>query len=238
MSPKHVLAEDKALRNKELCASYRKGASISTLAQTSGLQHQTVYAILKKSACPLRRKKQQTTSTATRNRTIATAFKAGTPMPDLAKAYGLTRQGVQLILKQMNLGAKDGGAGLRAKQRKQTTATLKILNKEQQCATRWGCSLEQWQLLRSMHPSFHHTPIARFIQHRNNVLRKKLRWSLTLWQWWSEWNDSGRYHERGRQKQSYCMARRQNTGDYAVGNVVIMSIQDNLCLNRRPKAVG
>lgn len=222
---------DKTLRDKEICNAYIEGLSISTLVEKYNLKRQSIYAILKKNAVSTRQTNSVTLCTGERNSLIIVAFLAGEAMPAIAKSYGMTRQGVQQVLKKNGYASKDGGASVRAAARIKKLKVDKLEKKDAYCGEKWGCSLAQWQLLRSMHPDFNLTPIARFIQHRSNVMKKKIEWSLTLWEWWRVWNESGKYPERGRGKDNYCMARVNDAGVYAVNNVEIRKVIDNM---RRP----
>jgi len=52
-------------------------------------------------------------------------------------------------------------------------------------------------------------------------------WELTFEQWLVIWEDSGRWDERGRRKNQYCMARFNDEGPYAVWNVKIIKHSEN-----------
>lgn len=198
-----------------------------TLVEKYELKRQSIYAILKKYNV-IKQRNIIALSAGERNQLIITAYLAGEAMPSIAEAYGMTRQGVQLILKKNGYGSKDGGASIRSATRIKQEAASKHEKKETYCILKWGCTLDQWQLLRSVHPDFEHTPIARFIQHRNNVAKKNISWSLSLWDWWSIWNESGKYHDRGRTKDSYCMVLKKNADSYEVSSVEIIKVADNL----------
>lgn len=222
---------DKTLRDREICQAYMEGISISTLVGKYNLKRQSIYAILKKHDVSSHQANKITLCTGERNSLIIVAFLAGEAMPAIAKAYGMTRQGVQQVLKKSGFTSKDGGASVRAAARIKKLKVDSLQKKDVYCGEKWGCTLEQWQLLRSMHPDFNFTPIARYIQHRSNVMKKKVQWSLTLWEWWSIWNESGKYPERGRGKDNYCMARVNDEGVYIANNVEIRKVLDNM---RRP----
>ena len=57
--------------------------------------------------------------------------------------------------------------------------------------------------------------------------KRGVKFDLTYEQWLEIWESSGFAHLRGRGKGKYCMARHNDIGPYAVGNVSIMPISQN-----------
>jgi hypothetical protein len=53
------------------------------------------------------------------------------------------------------------------------------------------------------------------------VAERKITFLLTLEEWWDVWQRSGHWHEHGRQKDQYFMARIDDAGPYATWNVRI-----------------
>jgi hypothetical protein len=62
-------------------------------------------------------------------------------------------------------------------------------------------------------------PAHAFRQQRNNARRCGIGWELTLWQWWSIWQASGKWPERGRV--GYWMCRHDKARPFTVDNVFI-----------------
>lgn len=62
---------------------------------------------------------------------------------------------------------------------------------------------------------------------KDHARSRNIQFLLTYEEWLKIWLDSGHFHERGRQKGQYCMARLGDKGPYAVGNVKIILHQDN-----------
>ena len=54
-----------------------------------------------------------------------------------------------------------------------------------------------------------------------------IRVTMTFEEWLQVWMDSGKLHLRGAGRGKYCMARNDDLGDYAVGNVEIRSNEEN-----------
>lgn len=93
---------------------------------------------------------------------------------------------------------------------------------------RFRCTVEEWRTLRDIGlemmrqgKSRSSTPLRAFSrQSRAAVKDRQVGWELTLWQWWSIWQESGHWHERGVGR-GYMMCRYGDIGPYAVGNVFI-----------------
>jgi hypothetical protein len=85
---------------------------------------------------------------------------------------------------------------------------------------RWGCSHEEYLTLRCK-------PMRTFQAQRGKAGCRGIRWELTLWQWWTIWQDSSHWEHRGR-GQGYVMCRRGDVGPYAIGNVFIATNIENL----------
>jgi hypothetical protein len=76
--------------------------------------------------------------------------------------------------------------------------------------------------------------------HRNNAKRRNILFNLTLEEWCNLWEQSGKWEQRGRGKDSYVMSRIGDEGPYEVGNVVIKTQAENAkegCA-KMPKRIG
>jgi len=70
-------------------------------------------------------------------------------------------------------------------------------------------------------------PIRAYLGHKSNAKHRGIAFDLTLAEWWNIWKTSGHYHERGRGARRYVMARKNDLGPYAVGNVSIQTGAEN-----------
>ena len=66
-----------------------------------------------------------------------------------------------------------------------------------------------------------------FSKHKAHAAERGVTFELTFEQWLRIWIDSGHLAERGRGKNKYCMARFEDKGPYAVGNVRIITCSEN-----------
>lgn len=139
-------------------------------------------------------------------------YQDGYTLAKIGEMHGLTRERVrQLMTKNFGTRRGDGGQHLvaavkadRAKQRLDAAAIRK-----------WGCSQAQYLDLRRLKK-----PTRAFGSQRSNAARRGISWELTLWQWWTIWQESGHWHQRARGS-GYVMCRTGDVGPYAVGNVRI-----------------
>ena len=63
--------------------------------------------------------------------------------------------------------------------------------------------------------------------HKDNAPYRNAKFLMSFEEWMKVWFDSGHAHERGRGKGKFCMARFNDAGDYVVGNVKIISFEEN-----------
>jgi hypothetical protein len=67
-----------------------------------------------------------------------------------------------------------------------------------------------------------------FSTQRCSALTRGVGWDLDLATWWHIWSASGRWAQRGKGPDKYVMARAGDTGPYAVGNVRICTMLENM----------
>jgi hypothetical protein len=67
-----------------------------------------------------------------------------------------------------------------------------------------------------------------FSDHKRRAGCYGIEFVLTFEKWWQIWESSGRWGERGNRRAQYCMARFNDKGPYAAGNVEIITNQENL----------
>ena len=68
----------------------------------------------------------------------------------------------------------------------------------------------------------------RYIEHRENAVRRGIQFLLTFEQWWKIWQDSGHWEERGCKSYQYVMARFGDKGPYETDNVNIITWKQNI----------
>ncbi len=70
---------------------------------------------------------------------------------------------------------------------------------------------------------------------RQDAKRRGIPFLLTFDEWWSIWDASGKWDQRGQHTGQYMMARLGDVGPYAVGNVRIITCNENVSEQHRFK---
>jgi aspartate aminotransferase-like enzyme len=68
----------------------------------------------------------------------------------------------------------------------------------------------------------------RYLQQRAQARMRKVPFTITLEDWIKVWADSGKWEQRGRRKDQYCMSRIGDKGGYEIGNVFIQLSNQNV----------
>jgi len=76
--------------------------------------------------------------------------------------------------------------------------------------------------------SYSYNAKRKYCCHRNRAKRSGIEWELTYIKWYTIWVKSGHWHERGRKRGQYVMARYGDKGPYSEDNVKIITTSENL----------
>lgn len=154
-----------------------------------------------------------------RSEQMATLYKSGQTLEQIGAEFGVTRERVrQIITKHHGLTAKHGGATKLAKDRRKQTYAAR----DARSMKKWGCPWSQYVLLRDAGK-----PVRAYHSQKGNAGSRGIAWELTLWQWWTIWQESGHWNERGRGR-GYAMCRKEDIGPYSVENVYIATGVENI----------
>jgi hypothetical protein len=175
-----------------------------------------------------------------RAKTMAALYRDGYTLEQISKQYGISRERVrQLMTKHLGVRAKDGGQTKTARDRRERIQR----QREDRMQMRAGCTVAQWEELHRISREMvaagrgkYQTPLAAFRSQRNNAKIRGIGWDLTLWQWWTLWEQSGHWSDRGRGF-GYVMCRKGDTGPYAVGNVYFATGAQNSSDGQRKRRV-
>ena len=151
---------------------------------------------------------------------IVSKFKHGIPITEIAEVEGVSKQRIQQILAREGISRKDGGASFRRKKKNERKARLR----DKSYIRKYGYSANEYLEIKNLHTK----PVLRYTEQRRNANTRGIVWKMNFRQWWSIWIDSGKWGERGRDYGKYVMARFGDKGDYCVGNVHIISAQQNI----------
>lgn len=159
-----------------------------------------------------------------RAKVMAEMYRSGQTLQAIGDQYSLTRERVRQIIASLGVTRLKGGQHMASTQRKIERAA----KKDERYLVRYGCTYAQFLSLQTKdkHKSIYRRPVRAFQQQRNTASLRGIEWKFLLWEWWQVWQQSGKWELRGR-GQGYCMARFNDTGPYAAGNVYICTIGQN-----------
>lgn len=165
-----------------------------------------------------------------RSAVMATLYRNGYTLQQISEQYGISRERVrQVMTKHLGIRQTDGGQHVKALRSKKERTD----RREAKCLAANGCTLAQYEEVlrigREMQAAGakrERTPTGAFIRQRTNAAIRGIGWELTFWQWWTIWQQSGHWEQRGR-GQGYVMCRRGDSGPYAAGNVFIATAAEN-----------
>lgn len=161
---------------------------------------------------------------------IAKRYAAGETLQSIANDFGITRERIrQIIRDHTGLKPKDGGIAVVARER----AAAKAAAEDARHIEEFGCTAAQMRhirligkRMRAAGSGYFQTPLNAFRHQRHNAQRRGIGWELNFWQWWTIWQRSGKWEQRGR-GQGYVMCRRGDSGPYAEWNVFIATAAEN-----------
>lgn len=77
--------------------------------------------------------------------------------------------------------------------------------------------------------------LAQFLGQKSQAGCRGISWELNLWQWWTIWQESGHWYERGIRHDQYVMCRKEDIGPYAIDNIFIAPGRENSSISPRKK---
>lgn len=166
-----------------------------------------------------------------RAKAMCAMFKAGKTLAQIGDLYGVTRERVRQVIKKSEglVGLEGGQSALASRRREQAKARRNAAS-----VLKHGCRYDQYRRLVEIGREMvaagigaYCTPTRAFASQRQNAKARDIEWKLTLWEWWSIWQDSGKWDERGRAGDKFVMCRFSDDGAYEFGNVYIATLAHN-----------
>jgi hypothetical protein len=163
-----------------------------------------------------------------KHNTIVSLFKQGRRLSEIAKEYSISKQRIGQILAARGVKACEGGRALTTSIRRATEKA----NKERAHFEKYGCSIAQLKAVRGERRDGAKAPFYAFDHQLKHAKSRGIKWELKFWDWWTVWENSGKWAERGRGKTGYCMCRVGDEGAYAIGNIYIATVCHNSTMGR------
>lgn len=200
------------------------GLTLAEAAQNLGLNKARVYARARKIGVRFRHGLMKAEPDA-RAVEMRDAYLQGRTLSEIGSEYGMTCERVrQIITKHFGRLRQDGGMALKTRKNKaQRLAAL-----DAAALKRWGCTRQQYGVLQRMTKrlmangvSRERTPIGAYARQKCTAKTRGIEFHLSLWEWWTIWQKSGKWARRGRERGQFVMCRIGDEGPYAVDNVFI-----------------
>ena len=160
-------------------------------------------------------------------------YKQGKTLKQIGQEYGLTHERIRQIIRKAGVTSGDGGVSVRSTNRQFLAIHDKKAVKDSKIAkaeTLFGCSFDTIIEINGgpfvWTKSGYGSPARQFVNQKLTAAQRGIGWELTLPEWWSIWQTSGKYDQRG-PGAGYCMTRVGNTGPFAKGNVEIKTVGQN-----------
>lgn len=224
-----------ARRRAIIAELHSLGVTCGTALRLTGLNRQTLYNNCKALGLkfPYDRTGWMPTVAASRARAakMAALYRSGMTLEQIGSKYGITRERVrQLMTKHEGMDYSGGGKHVKAVAKRQQSAATK----DARYLRKYGCTFAQYVEVREIGRQMqahgvgiYRTPLRAFLSQKNNAKAREIPWELTFWQWWTIWQESGKWAERGRAKDAYVMSRFRDAGAYAPGNIYIGTLAEN-----------
>lgn len=90
---------------------------------------------------------------------------------------------------------------------------------------RWGMSPEKMDEIRSKYGTSSQSPLNKFSKQKTSAKRRGVKWEFNFSSWWSVWEKSGKWDNRGRS--GFVMGRKKDEGSYCASNVEIITSKQN-----------
>lgn len=155
---------------------------------------------------------------------VASRFKSGETLQEIANDYGLSRERVRQLLRKQGLTGIDGGRTIKS-----------FLNHADKPKPKGDPFFRRYGMERAeLGPEFADMstcdprhPKRAFCEQRRTAKYRGFEWSLSFKEWWTLWAESGKWAERGRSADKYVLTRVAGCGPFSVDNCVISTFSES-----------
>ena len=148
---------------------------------------------------------------------------SGNRAKDWSVVYTLLAQNLTVSEIANAFGVTDCAAGAWLRRR-----GLKAAVKSKSTEERYGCSNEEARRLNGGAPlNTAGFPASHYRLAWRQAAMRGIAWEFTFPEWMRVWQESGKFHLRGRGADGYCMARHGDIGPYRADNVSFITVRQN-----------
>lgn len=108
----------------------------------------------------------------------------------------------------------------------------RLHNNERRVEKLFGCSFDLVEMINGREifqpVRGYSSRLMAFLDQRTQAGQRGIAWEMNLADWWSVWENSGKWSKRGRGRKGFCMARICDVGPYRKDNVYICTCAQNL----------
>lgn len=163
-----------------------------------------------------------------RTERMASMYRDGKTLEEVSIEFGVTRKRVRQILNKAGIDARSGGIAVRAKRHQEEARKSHGRYKDDKAMQLYGCTWDEAIAMNGGLPcSRAGSLIYVYTHNKQNARTRLIPWNMTLAEYKSLWDASGKWEQRGRGKGKYCIARKGDVGAYELGNVEIMTNAKN-----------
>lgn len=141
-------------------------------------------------------------------------YRSGRTLQSIGTEFCVSRERVRQIVSFYGINRSRGGQHVVSVKNKND----RVAAQDARYLEKVGCSFAQYKTIVGKNA---------FRMQRRSAGYRGIEWKLTMWQWWNIWLESGKWEMRGRGRGRYCMARTNDFGPYEIGNVSIITTEQN-----------
>lgn len=156
-------------------------------------------------------------------------YRSGKTLQEIGDLFSLTRERVRQLIKKHGLNGKSGGKHRLAIDAEKKRQAVLQSRRDARSLLYYGCTKSDLLRLNEGIPAREPLSAAgKYRQQKNNAIARSVGWAITFPQWMALWLESGHWDDRGCTRDAYVMARKGDTGPYAIGNVYITTLGANV----------
>lgn len=200
--------------------AYRNGKTQQELADSYGVSAASICKWLKfAGASGVQRSTEQRWKRKNLDRVseMARMYRDGMTLREIGERFEVTRERVRQILARVGITSREGGVAVKADRRRRQHE----IRRKRACIEKHGLTPAEYQAL------VQNGATRAYCRQRNNAERRGIGWEFNLATWWQVWQASGKWEQRGKGN-GYVMARFNDRGPYAPGNVEIIHSVENI----------